>query len=197
MISIFRRSPQIGLSGLRRKRTSLQEIAVTNGRLREQMSQPEITLAPMTAEMYHCYFKEYENDPDLLLDGQPYVSYTYDAEKVDRYIQRQKDLKRIPLAILCGDEIAGEIVIRDVEDHKCAAMGITLKNAKYKDCGIGTAAERQAIRFVFYELGIPTLFADTVRTNTRSQHVLEKVGFLFIGEDRDFKYYRIDRDSIL
>ncbi len=161
------------------------------------MSQPEITLAPMTAEMYHCYFKEYENDPDLLLDGQPYISYTYGKEKVERYIQRQKDLKRIPLAILCGDEVVGEIIIRNVEDHKCAAMGITLKNAKYKDRGIGTAAERLAIRFVFYELGIPTLFADAVRTNTRSQHVLEKVGFLFIGEDRDFKYYRIDRDSIL
>ena len=44
-----------------------------------------------------------------------------------------------------------------------------------------------------YELDIPTLFADTVRTNVRSQHVLEKAGFTLIREDPDFLYYRIDR----
>ena len=44
------------------------------------------------------------------------------------------------------------------------------------------------------ELDIPTLFADTIQTNTRSQHVLEKIGFTLIRDDEDFKYYRIDRD---
>ena len=33
--------------------------------------------------------------------------------------------------------------------------------------------------------------ADAIRENTRSQHVLEKAGFHFIGEDEAFKYYRI------
>lgn len=32
-------------------------------------------------------------------------------------------------------------------------------------------------------------------SNTRSQHVLEKVGIKKIGEDGQFKYYRIDRRS--
>ena len=152
-----------------------------------------IRLLPMTDDMYHLYFKEYENDPDLLLQGQTYVSYVYSEEKADNYIQRQKDLKRIPLAIMCDNEIVGEILIKNIEEHKCAVLGITLKNPKYKDCGIGTAAERLAVQFVFHELGIPTLYADTVRTNTRSQHVLEKAGFLFLREDQDFRYYRIDK----
>lgn len=159
------------------------------------MVQRRIELGPMTEDMYHRYFKEYESDPDLLLKDQPYVSYTYSEEKVERYIRRQKELRRIPLAILCDDEIVGEIVIRDIEEHKCAAMGITLKNAKYKDQGIGTEAERLAVRFVFCDLDIPTLYADTVKTNTRSQHVLEKAGFAFLREDGDFKYYRIDRKA--
>lgn len=34
---------------------------------------------------------------------------------------------------------------------------------------------------------------DTIRKNTRSQHVLEKVGFHFVGEDETFKYYRIEQ----
>jgi len=161
------------------------------------MEQKKIKLVPMTADMYHCYFKEYENDPDLFLKGQAYYSYTYSEEKVDKYVQRQTALKRIPLAILCDDEIVGEIILKNIEEHKCATMGLTLKNAKYKDHGIGTAAERLAIRYVFNELDIPTLYADTIQTNTRSQHVLEKVGFVFLREDEDYKYYRIDREADL
>lgn len=148
----------------------------------------------MTADMYHCYFREYQNDPDLLLPGQTYVSYAYSKETADRYIRRQKDLKRIALAIMYEEEIVGEILLKNIEEHRCATMGITLKNREYKDRGIGTAAEKLAVRYAFCELDIPTLYADTVRTNTRSQHVLEKAGFVFVREDADFRYYRIDRD---
>ena len=153
-----------------------------------------VSLTSMAPEMYHRYFMEYENNPDLYLDKSKYVSYTYSKEKVDQYIQRQADLKRIPLAILVDDDIAGEIIIKNIEDHKCATMGLSLKNARYKDHGIGTHAERLAIHYVFETLDIPTLYADSIQTNTRSQHVLEKVGFTLIHEDKDFKYYRIDRD---
>ena len=31
------------------------------------MDQKRIKLMPMTADMYRCYYKEYENDPDLFL----------------------------------------------------------------------------------------------------------------------------------
>ncbi len=153
----------------------------------------EITLKPMTREMYHRYLKEYESSPELYLDPSKCVPYVYDRETVDRYVQRQIDLKRIPLAILCGDEIVGEIVLKNIEDKKCATMGLCLKGAAYKDRGIGTQAERLAVRYVFYELDIPTLYADSILPNTRSQHVLEKVGFRLIGEDGTFRYYRIDR----
>ena len=59
--------------------------------------------------------------------------------------------------------------------------------------GIGTRAERLAVQYVFDILDIPTVYADTVRSNTRSQHVLEKVGFSLIREDKEFRYYRIDK----
>ncbi len=157
------------------------------------MNDAGVKLTLMTDEMYRLYFREYENDPDLYMPGQEYVHYEYDEKKVERYVQRQRDLKRVTLAVLCNDEIVGEIIIKNIEAHKCATMGIALKNAKYKDQGIGTAAERLAIAYVFHELDIPTLYADTIKTNTRSRHVLEKAGFSFIREDKDFKYYRIDR----
>jgi len=153
----------------------------------------EVRLVPMTAEMYHEYFKEYQNDPDLYINKKSYTVYTYDEEKVDRYIKRQVDLGRKVFAIMCGDEMVGELVIKNIEEGKCATMGIAMKNTKYKDRGFGTKAEQLAIEYVFTELDIPVLYADTILSNKRSQHVLEKVGFRFIREDGDFRYYCIER----
>ena len=158
-----------------------------------QIEPDRIKLVPMTDEMYRLFFLEYENDPDVYLPEQEYVQYEFAEEKVAKYVLRQKDLERIPLAVLYDDAIVGEIIIKNIEPHQCATMGIVLKNARYKDHGIGTQAEKLAIQFVFDDLDIPTIYADTVRTNCRSQHVLEKIGFSLIREDGDFKYYRIDR----
>jgi RimJ/RimL family protein N-acetyltransferase len=96
---------------------------------------------------------------------------------------------------MCEENVVGEIIIKNIEEHKRATMSISLKSPKYKNQGIGTAAERLAVEYVFCELDIPTLFADTLLTNTRSQHVLEKVGFTFVREDAQFRYYRIDRPA--
>lgn len=152
-----------------------------------------VYLLPMTAEMYHEYFKEYQNDLDLYIDKSAYTPYTYEKEKVNRYIQRQFDLKRKVFAIMFNDEMVGEIVIKNIVERECATLGLAMKNSKYKDRGFGTKAEQPAIQYVFNELDIPVLYADSILSNTRSQHVLEKVGFKFIKEDGDFKYYRIDR----
>lgn len=38
-----------------------------------------------------------------------------------------------------------------------------------------------------------TVLADAIRENTRSQHVLKKGEFRFVGEDEIFQYYCIDR----
>lgn len=152
-----------------------------------------VYLLPMTAEMYHEYFKEYQNDLDLYIDKNAYTPYTYDEEKVNRYIQRQIDLKRKVFAIMYGQEMVGEMVIKNIEPGKCATMGLAMKNAKYKDRGFGTRAEQLAIQYVFHELDIPVLFADAILSNTRSQHVLEKVGFQRMKEEGNFRYYCIER----
>ena len=155
----------------------------------------QVFLRPMTPEMYHRYLKEYQNDPDLYIDKRAYTSYTYDEEKANAYIQRQIDLNRKVFAIMHEDEIVGELIIKNIETHKCATLGIAMKNAKYKDRGFGTKAEQLAIAYVFHELDIPVLYADTILSNTRSQHVLEKVGFRFLRQEGDFKYYSIERQT--
>ena len=155
----------------------------------------EITLQPMTPEMYHAFFREYRNDPDLYLDKTNFVEYEYEKEKVDAYIRRQQEMKRLPFAIVYGEEMVGELKIYDILEGQSAALGITMKNAAYKDKGFGTRAEQLAVRFVFEELDIPVLYADSILTNTRSQHVLEKVGFQFLYADAERKHYRIIREE--
>lgn len=154
-----------------------------------------VYLEPMTKEMYHHFFREYQFDADLLFPDQEYIPYCYDEEKVNAYVKRQMDLHRIPLAVMCGEEIVGELIIKNIEEHKCATLGITMKNAAYKDKGFGTQAEEQAIDYVFHKLDIPILYADSILKNTRSQHVLEKVGFVLYRQDDRFMYYKIERNS--
>lgn len=156
---------------------------------------PKVYLLPMTAEMYHDYFKEYQNDFDLYMDKQAYEPYVYSADKVDKYIQRQKGLNRKTFAIMNGNEMVGELIIKNIVEKQSATIGVAMKNAKYKDKGYGTKAERLAIEYVFKELDIPVLYADTILKNTRSRHVLEKLGFEFIKEEGDFRYYCISRQS--
>ena len=161
----------------------------------EKVDPERVRLAPMTRAMFEAYCKEYENDPDLYLDPAKYVPFQYSEAWINRYLRRIADLGRVQLAILYGDEIVGEIVLKNIEPKTCATMGLTLKNAAWKDRGIGTRAERLAVDYVFHELEVPVLYADSIQTNTRSQHVLEKVGFTFVREDSDFKYYEIRRDA--
>ena len=153
----------------------------------------EVYLVPMTAEMYYEYFKEYQNDLDLYIDKNAYTPYIYEEEKVNQYIQRQIDLGRKAFAIMNDDEMVGEIIIKNIEEHKCATLSISMKNTKYKDRGFGTKAEQLAIDYVFNELDIPVFYADSIVSNTRSQHVLEKVGFQFMKEEGNFRYYCINR----
>ena len=143
-----------------------------------------VKLTPMTDEMYHSYFREYENDPDLCMSEQECLCYEYSEEMVERYIQIQREWKRVTLAILCKDEIVGEIILKNIEEHKCATMSITLKNPTFKDRGIGTAAEKLAVDYVFREMNIPTLYADTIQSNTRSQRVLKKSVLSLLGRTR-------------
>lgn len=159
------------------------------------MDTDSIRLVPMTDEMYRVFFSEYENDPDLCRPGQAYEPFRYSEERVKRYILRQKDRDRIPLAILCGEEIAGEIILKNIEPHARADLSITLKNAGYKDRGIGSKALCDAVQYAFSELDLIEIYADALKTNVRSRHVLEKTRFLQTGEDEEFVYYRIGRNE--
>lgn len=39
--------------------------------------------------------------------------------------------------------------------------------------------------------------ADTIIKNVRSQHILDKLGFEFVLEEGDFKYYKLEKKKWL
>ncbi len=147
----------------------------------------------MSDEMYYEYFKDYDNDPDLYFDKDKYEPYIYSAEGVARYIERKKRKQQIPMAIVHDEEIIGELIFKEFVPNDSVTIGISLRRSKYKDHGYGTQAEKLALDYAFGTLGVKTVLADSILTNTRSQHVLEKVGFVETHRDEMFIYYKCQR----
>ncbi len=154
-----------------------------------------VTLRQMTSRMFHAYYREYQNDPELFLDRTQYKPFSYSPEWTEAYIRRQIERKHICLAVMVGDEIAGEIVLKDIVPRSSATLGICMKIDRFKGRGYGTQAERLAADYVFYTLDIPVLCADSILPNLRSQHVLEKAGFRLLRTEGDFKYYSMERQD--
>ncbi len=150
----------------------------------------EITLTPMTRPLCHEYFRGFENDPALFMDMGLFAPYKYVPEQVDRYFEKQQSPDRAMFLILLDGAPVGEVGFKHI-DHakKVCELTIHLQNDGVKNRGIGTATQRLALDYAFDVLGMEAVNADAALKNRRSQHVLEKVGFLFTGEDDTFRHY--------
>lgn len=156
----------------------------------------KLTLKRMTRELCHEYFREFTVDPDLFAVGQPYRPYVYDRDQCDAYFDRHVRLGRAHLAVMLDDEAIGELVLKNIDpEKKCCELGISMKNDDCKNRGYGTQAERLALEYAFTVMGLETVYADALRGNTRSQHVLKKAGFTETHRDESFIYYRHDKTA--
>lgn len=154
----------------------------------------ELKLQRMTRELCHKLYKEWENDEAIYMDMSLFKPYVYNEEAVNRYFDSKQDSSRIMFVIMLSDRPIGELQLKQIDyDKKECTLSIHMQNDSVKGKGYGTKAEQLAIKYAFDELGMIAVNADTVKKNTRSQHVIEKVGFKFIKEDDCFLYYRIQR----
>lgn len=155
----------------------------------------EITLHEKTRMLCHSFYKAFTQDPDLFTDMHQFVPYQYDAEKVDAYYAyRQQQTNRKGFYILLSGNVIGEIGFKHIDSEKKECeLEICMQNDSVKNKGYGTQAELLALKYAFEEMGMETVFADTVLKNTRSRHVLEKVGFRFIVQDEMFRYYKMTK----
>ena len=150
----------------------------------------DITLTPITRPLCHEFYRGFENDPDIFMDMTRFAPYEYTPEKADRYFEEQQTPDRIVFMIMENSKPVGEVKLKYIDrETKQCSLGIHLQNDHTKNRGVGTAAERMALDYAFNVLGMETVNADAVLKNKRSQHVLEKVGFVFVREDDTFRYY--------
>ena len=103
---------------------------------------------------------------------------------------------RVYLAVMLDDEPIGEVILKNIDrEQKHCTMGISLRSEEFKNQGYGTAAEILTLQYAFNQMDMETVFADAILKNTRSKHVLEKVGFSETHRDASFAYYRCDRNN--
>lgn len=154
----------------------------------------EISLCPMTRALCHAFFRGFENDPALCSDPGQCAPYQYSEEKADRYFDAQQRPDRLNFAVMRRGEPIGEVKLKaiDREGGECT-LGICLKNDAVKGKGYGRRAEELAVSYALHVLGLAAVNADTLASNLRSRHVLEKLGFRFLRAEGAFCYYRYER----
>lgn len=152
-----------------------------------------IYLDNMTKPLSRQFFQGFHNDPDSFMDYDRVSDYVYCEETVDERWERQRQLGRIHLAVMLEEEPIGEILFKDI-NNEIATFSIHIKSDQYKNRGFGTIAEILALDYAFHTLGLKTVYADAIHKNKRSQHVLEKAGFLRTHCDDRFVYYRCNKD---
>ena len=169
------------------------ETSITNKGIkiyRKLVYNQEIKLESMTTELAHKLFIDFKNDEMLFKDKKDFKEYVYDEIKVNNYVQNKEKDGYILLAILYKEDVIGEIRFKGIEDS-CSEIGIILKNDRYKNKGIGTIALTKALDYAKDNLKLNKIVAKILKTNKRSLHIFEKIGFIFYDEDEHFdKFYK-------
>ncbi len=154
----------------------------------------EISLQIMSRDQCHELYKSWENDPAIYMDMSLFRRYQYDAAAVDRYYDAKQVPSRILFAILKEGKPIGEVQLKQIDlQNKECTLSIHMQSDAVKGRGYGTTAEQLALKYAFTAMGMVAVNADTVIKNTRSQHVLEKIGFKFVKEENGFRFYRCER----
>ena len=158
-----------------------------------------IKLLAYTREKAHEFYKNYIQDPAIFTSDEKFKTYEYKAYQVDDFFNSHVGLKsRKYFAIDLNGRTIGEISLKFInKKEKSATLSIALINDSVKGLGYGTEAEKLFIEYGFTKLGLDIIYADTILRNTRSQHVLEKVGFKYIKTDKDLKYYELRKEDWL
>ncbi|WIV12705.1 GNAT family N-acetyltransferase [Proteiniborus sp. MB09-C3] len=152
-----------------------------------ELTGEKIALKSYTLERCHEFYKDYISDPAMTYDN-----YVYNKERVDRYYQNKVlDAERRFFAICYNNKVIGEIQLKRIDFEKLyGTLSIHLVNDTVKGRGFGTEAERLLIEYAINELGLHTIYADTIHRNYRSKHILEKLGFEHIYDDDVLAYYK-------
>lgn len=154
----------------------------------------DIKLQKITLEGMNELDRDFQRDPATFADMSLFSEYHYSPEETQKRFERYSAPDRRHFLILLDGHPVGEIGVKHIDwERREGELSIHLQNDAVKNRGIGTCAERQLLAYAFEELGLNAVTARAIEKNTRSQHVLEKVGFKFIRQENGFLHYRCSR----
>lgn len=154
----------------------------------------EITLCFMTRELCHQFFREHENDPAVYADDSQFQPYVYSEDIANGFYERKQISGRLELVAIMDGRTIGHVQLKNINEEKRECeFGFHMQNDSVKGFGYGTQIARLALDYAFENLEVDAVCAYTILKNTRSQHVLEKVGFRYVNEENGYKYYRFER----
>ena len=158
----------------------------------------DIRIEPMTREQMHEMYKDFQMDSMIFDDMELFEmakNYVYNPEKTDMlYDMRIAEEGSHLFAVMLDDKVIGEVGLRHYSDEtKECELSVHMMNDSVKGKGYGTQAEKLAIDYAFDVLGAESIFAESLIKNTRSQHIMEKMGFKYFGEEDGFKQYRLEK----
>ncbi len=159
-------------------------------------AEPPIRLEEETPELCHAFFRQLRQDPLLFADERDFKPYRYRAAAVDAdFARRFAQPDRRSYTILRGERVIGSLEFKRIDPaEKRCELSICLVNDSVKNRGFGTRAERLALALAFEELGMETVTASVLAKNSRSQHVLQKLGFRYVGEEAEFRRFVIEKE---
>lgn len=146
----------------------------------------------------HEMYRAFTLDPDIFADMELYEKnrdLAYDPAKVDAlFDRREAEEGSVAFAVMLGGAVIGEVGLRHFSpETKECELSIHMQNDAVKNRGYGTRAEQLAVDYAFDVLGAERVVADSIIKNVRSRHVLEKLGFKYLGEEDGFKLYALER----
>lgn len=159
-------------------------------------AEPRIFLEEESPELCHAFFRQLRQEAPPTADGRERRPYRYSAAKVNAdYARRLLQRDRRGYAILRGDKVIGQAELTHIDpEGKSCECTICLVNDGVKNRGFGTRAERLLLRRAFGELGMETVRATVQAGCSRSEHVLQLLGFRYVSEDEQFRQFVIDKE---
>jgi RimJ/RimL family protein N-acetyltransferase len=157
----------------------------------------ELRLIPRTRELCHAFYQALVQDPALFADKDAFRPWVYDRERVDDLFDRQAGrTDRQYFSVVQGETVIGEVYFKNIDrtEHRCE-MGICLTDDRWKNRGLGTEAEKQALALAFGTFSMDTVTAECLAGNIRSRRAAEKAGFRSVSEDGGWVLFEIHREE--
>lgn len=134
---------------------------------------------------------QYRNDWAVIktLGG---FSYGMSRQNVQNWIEKQRTNQRdIVWAIAAreGDECIGHAGLYDIDYRiRKAELGVCLGNRAFWGRGLGSKVYVAVLDFGFKHLNLHRIETFNLATNTKTEHIKQKLGFQCEGEMRDVQF---------